>query len=305
MNVNTSVTILFALNWKYVCLIFTEVSWCWSGWCRWRHQGADWTGPEKTGNFDRVCVCVLGGGGVHVCACICTCLCTCVCACFFDNIHWSGIFLLHCLVVTWLVPCETAAVLVHYVYTIQPFNISCHFMQSHVHMMHVHLAVTSHLHIWRNDFDLLHATVVTWGWNGYWNKSQHRKLILEKKILPVFLPRLKPLTFQSHVQCSNHWTIPAPHSCKTYQLLKYMWHGWGCTSEFTSERGNLLPVMYSLIKNANVYICVSSVFPGPWWPWWPCVFQRLPGCCLWGQTASRILGTMFAWWKGTPSSFAL
>ena len=48
------------------------------------------------------------------------------------------------------------------------------------------LAVTCHLHFWQNDRDLLRATAVTRGWNGYRNKSQHRKSTLEKKILPPF-----------------------------------------------------------------------------------------------------------------------
>jgi len=34
--------------------------------------------------------------------------------------------------VTWLVPCETSAVLACSVYTIQPHTMSCHFMQNHV-----------------------------------------------------------------------------------------------------------------------------------------------------------------------------
>ena len=58
------------------------------------------------------------------------------------------------------------------------------FMQSHMRKAHACLAVTCHLHFWQNDRDLLRATAVTRGWNGYRNKSQHRKLILEKKILP-------------------------------------------------------------------------------------------------------------------------
>ena len=36
------------------------------------------------------------------------------------------------------------------------------------------LAVTCHLHFWQSDRDLLRATAVTRGWNGYRNKSQHR-----------------------------------------------------------------------------------------------------------------------------------
>ena len=52
--------------------------------------------------------------------------------------------------------------------------------------MYACLAVTCHLHFWQNDRDFLRATVVTRGWNGYRNKSQHRKSTLEKKILPPF-----------------------------------------------------------------------------------------------------------------------
>ena len=92
------------------------------------------------------------------------------------------------------------------VYTIQP----CHIMQSHIHKVCVCLAVTCHLHFWQNDRDLLHATAVTRGWNWYRNKSQHRKLTLEKKILPPLLQGFEPPTFQSWVRRSNHWAIPAP-----------------------------------------------------------------------------------------------
>ncbi len=52
--------------------------------------------------------------------------------------------------------------------------------------------------------------MVTRGWNGYRNKSQHRKSTLEKKILPPFQQGFEPATFQSRVRRSNHWAIPAP-----------------------------------------------------------------------------------------------
>ena len=60
------------------------------------------------------------------------------------------------------------------------------------------LAATSHLHLWQNDQALLRAsaTAVTQGWipwNRYRNKSQHRKLTLEKNVL---LP--KPTIFFDH-----------------------------------------------------------------------------------------------------------
>ena len=94
------------------------------------------------------------------------------------------------------------------VYTI--LHAPCHFMQSHIRKVYACLAVTCHLHFWQNDRDLLRATAVTWGWNGYQNKSLHRKSTLEKKILPPLLQGFEPATFQSWVRCSNHWAIPAP-----------------------------------------------------------------------------------------------
>ena len=57
------------------------------------------------------------------------------------------------------------------------------------------LAVTCHLHLWQNDRELLRATAVTRGWNGYRNKSQHRMSTLEKKILPPLLQGFEPATF--------------------------------------------------------------------------------------------------------------
>ena len=97
------------------------------------------------------------------------------------------------------------------VYTSQPCTRSqCHFIQSHIGRVYACLAVTCYLHFWQNDKDLLRATAVTWGWNGYCNKSQHKKLTLEKKTLLPLLQEFKPATFQSRVQHSNHWAIPLP-----------------------------------------------------------------------------------------------
>ena len=95
--------------------------------------------------------------------------------------------------------------------------------------MYACLAVTCHLHFWQNDRDFLRATVVTRGWNGYRNKSQHRKSALEKKILPPFQQGFEPATFQSRVRCSNHWAIPAPWLYKTGVCpfnLTFQW--WVC-----------------------------------------------------------------------------
>ena len=81
----------------------------------------------------------------------------------------------------------------------------CHFMQSHICKVYACLAVTCHLCFWQNDRGLLCATVVTQGWNGYRNNSQHRKLTLEKKILPppFFFFRIlwKSLPLMQNPQC--------------------------------------------------------------------------------------------------------
>ena len=96
-------------------------------------------------------------------------------------------------------------------------NAEAWFNKSHIRKVYACLAVTCHLHFWQNDRDLLRATVVTRGWNGYRNKSQHRKSTLEKKILPPFQQGFEPTTFQSRVRCSNHWAIPTP----TYRKFIY------------------------------------------------------------------------------------
>ena len=89
-------------------------------------------------------------------------------------------------------------------------NAEARFNKIHIRKVYACLAVTCHLHFWQNDRDFLRATVVTRGWNGYRNKSQHRKSTLEKKILPLLQQGFEPATFQSRVRCSNHWAIPAP-----------------------------------------------------------------------------------------------
>ena len=59
------------------------------------------------------------------------------------------------------------------VYTIQPCTrLQCHFIQSHIGKVYVCLAITCHLHFWQNDRDFY----VLLRWNGYQNKSEHRKL---------------------------------------------------------------------------------------------------------------------------------
>ena len=117
----------------------------------------------------------------------------------FMNIHQSGVLT----ALAWLEPHETAAVAAQVLCT--PYNHApCHFMQSHIRKVYACLAVTCYLHFGQNDRELLRATAVTRGWNGYRNKSPHRKSTLEKKILPPLQRGFEPATLQSRVRRSNH-----------------------------------------------------------------------------------------------------
>ena len=105
----------------------------------------------------------------------------------FWNIHQSGVLTTLAL----LVPHETAAISAQILCT--PYNhVPCHFIQSHIRKVYARLAVTCHLHFWQNDQDLLHATAVTQGWNGYRNKSQHRNDTVEEN------PPAAPAGIQTH-----------------------------------------------------------------------------------------------------------
>ena len=118
------------------------------------------------------------------------------------------VYLLHCMVFTWLVPHEITAVLAHVLCTACS-HAHAHSVWSHIHRVHVCLAITCHQLFRQNDQDLLHATAVTRGWNRYWNKSQHRKLTLEKKILPELPPGIEPTTFRLQVRRSTT-KLPTP-----------------------------------------------------------------------------------------------
>ena len=133
----------------------------------------------------------------------------------FLNIYRSGVLT----ALAWLVPHETAAISARSVYTKQPCVTLC--KATYVRCMRAYLAVTCHLHFWQNDRHLLRATAVTRGWKGYRNKSQLRKLTLEKKILPPFLQGFEPGTFRSRFRRFNHWAIPAPRVWCFTKLSSY------------------------------------------------------------------------------------
>ena len=81
----------------------------------------------------------------------------------------EAMYLQCCVVVTGLMPCKTAAVLVHAlcipynhapVHSVISFEATCIVI---ITSMPVCLVVTCHLHFQQNDSDLLWASVVTWG----------------------------------------------------------------------------------------------------------------------------------------------
>ena len=53
-------------------------------------------------------------------------------------------------------------------------HLHCHFIRSHIRRVHVCSAVTCHFHVWHNVRCLLRTTAVTWRWNRYRSKSQHK-----------------------------------------------------------------------------------------------------------------------------------
>ena len=101
-----------------------------------------------------------------------------------------------------------------YYTTMHLFTVS-QYSKPYIWTVHVFLAVTCYLHFWQNDWDLLRATAATRGWNRYQNNSQHRKLTLEKKILPPLLPGLEPTTF-----------CPFSLSSSAYGPTLTLWKKW-------------------------------------------------------------------------------
>ena len=142
-------------------------------------------------------------------------------------------------------------------------NAEARFNKRHIRKVYACFAVTCHLHFWQNGRDFLRATLVTRGWNGYRNKSQHRKSTLEKKILPPFQQGFEPATFQSpfqqgfepatfqsRVRCSNHWAIPAPWVVIWFFFFIYCCFSYGtCTF--------LVCVYYTLL--VVTIICIMFV----------------------------------------------
>ena len=88
------------------------------------------------------------------------------------------------------------------------------------------LTVTCPLHFWQNDRGLLSVTAVTQGWNGNETKSQHRKLILEKKILIIssgFFPVLGSPALTTTTTLCSQCTSAGSQVAESHSL-EHCWH---------------------------------------------------------------------------------
>ena len=135
---------------------------------------------------------------------------------FLHGVFWISTevaCLQRCLVVTWLVPCKTAAVLVPVLYT--PCNhvpVYSVIIESHMWRVSVRLAVTCHLHFWQNGWVCVCVRMCSYiGMERISKISQHRKLALDF-FIPSPLLGIKPATFQSQVQCYTTELSPLPES---------------------------------------------------------------------------------------------
>ena len=113
---------------------------------------------------------------------------------FTEVVYWQ-----HCLVVTLLVLHETAAISVHVMCT--PYNCSPVYnviLFQAICGLHVCLAITCHLHFWQKDWDILHATVVTWGWNGYWNQVKYFIPLKGKSVCHTWMTNIQRNKINKH-----------------------------------------------------------------------------------------------------------
>ena len=153
------------------------------------------------------------------------------------NIHWNGYSILWLLVMLhgW---CHVKLLLSWHMFrvchtTMHQFTVSSY---SNPHtQVHSCLAITCHLYFYQTDCDVLDATAATQAWSRHQNKSQHRKLMLKKKILRQFLPGSKPIACQSHVQHSTTELFPLP-SVSGWVSLTFVVHHCNFNSYFLTGK---------------------------------------------------------------------
>ena len=119
-----------------------------------------------------------------------------------------------------------------------PYNhVPCHFMQCHIRKVYACLAVTCHLHFWRNDRGLLCATAITRGWNGYRNMSQHRKLPWRRKFSRRSSRDSNPRPFDHESGALTTELNPAPVHTSGMFLAYLPWGIEDCETDFRLNGG--------------------------------------------------------------------
>ena len=91
------------------------------------------------------------------------------------------------------------------------------------------------------------------------NKSQHTKLILEKKILPPLLPGFELATFWSRVRCTYQQAIPTHHFFFFFLVL---FHVTSLTCLWKSASKKSIALILKPMQNSGI-ILTLKVTPPP------------------------------------------
>ena len=118
---------------------------------------------------------------------------------------------------------------------------------------------------------------VTQGWNGYYDKNQHRQLSLEKKILPPLMLEIEPETFWWKVQHSTTELYLCPLNNKEttgtqrgipFDSVVYIWQmvdSQNHHSHFLISRNvdslqaGLHGTVSGMVSEGHLWFCVSTL----------------------------------------------
>ena len=135
-------------------------------------------------------------------------------------------------------------------------NAEARFNKIHIRKVYACLAVTCHLHFWHNDRDFLRATVVTRGWNGYRNKSQHRKSEAGFPQWRLFMFCENHATFTKMV-CTNQSTIRSAPKTKNKRKQQLKNINMGMKRVTTASTPS------QVTESSRVPVDVNHVLPVP------------------------------------------
>ena len=94
-------------------------------------------------------------------------------------------------------------------------------MQSHIRKVYACLAVACHLHFWQNDRDLLRATAVTRGWNGYQNKESAHKVDPGEENSPAAPAGIRTRDLSITSPALEPLSCPRPPQCQLFRVAEF------------------------------------------------------------------------------------